>query len=641
MLNLVASFVMASAPFAGSGQENSVHLEDLNLSSISQEWGDPMKNKSVDGAELSVGGVKYSSGIGTHAVSSFKIQLHKKAVSLSVSGGLDDEATPHGSVVFEIWVDGKRVAESPVMRKGMPAAALQVNLKGAERLELHVSDAGDGNDNDHADWLNPVITTLPGGAAGIVSQAPAPAGPPPVIAHGFGPKAKIHGPRVIGCSTGKPFMWKVPATGTKPLKYLAAGLPEGLSIDSNTGIISGSVQNVARTAVKLEVVGPKSRDTRVVFIDSHGMLALTPPMGWNSWNVWGTSVTAQKVKDAADAMIKSGLADYGYAYVNIDDAWEGPRGNDGIITTNEKFGNMKQLADSLHAAGIHLGIYSSPGPTTCAGYPASYKFEKQDADTYANWGVDYLKYDWCSYGEIAPRNPGLLDYEKPYVLMHDMLKASSRDIVFSLCQYGMGDVWGWGRRVGGNLWRTTGDITDTWSSMTGNGFQGSKWVHGAEPGSWNDPDMLVVGNLGWGDHPRPTRLTPNEQLVHLSLWSLLASPLLLGCDLTKLDKFTLDELTNDDVLDVDQDPMGRAATRIGMDGQKEVWARPLYDGGWAVGLFNRGDQKETMSFSLRELGLHGKHVVRDLWKMKDVATITDEFKASVPVHGVVFVKVMP
>jgi alpha-galactosidase len=638
MVNLIASLLIASG-FGGSArQEAEIQLADLNLSGITQDWGTAQKDKSVDGGPLSVAGTRYSKGIGTHSVSVFRLKLGGKALRFSAMGGLDDEASPEGSVVFEVWVDGKKKAETGVMRRGMAAASLSVDLKGARELTLRVSDAGDGINYDHADWISPVLAVTPDGRSAIVPMAPPPAGPPPVIAHGFGPIPKLHGPRVIGCSAGKPFLWKVPATGMKPLSFAAQGLPAGLTIDASTGIISGTVDRASRAAVKVSVTGPRGSDSREVWIDSRGMLALTPPMGWNSWNVWGTSVTAQKVRDAAASMVASGLADYGYSYVNIDDAWEGPRGADGIITTNEKFGSMKQLADEVHGMGLHLGIYSSPGPRTCAGYPASYKFEKQDADTYAGWGVDYLKYDWCSYGEIQPK-PDLIELERPYTLMHEKLVESSRDIVFSLCQYGMGNVWDWGRSVGGNLWRTTGDITDTWSSMTGNGFIGGKWVHGAHPGSWNDPDMLVVGNLGWGDHPRPTRLTPEEQMVHISLWSLQAAPLLLGCDLTKLDKFTLDLLTNDDVLDVDQDPLGWAAAPIWKEGSLEVWARPLWDGGEAVGLFNRGEAPAEVGFDLSKIGFSGAHKVRDLWMAKDLGMASGRFSARVPRHGVVMVKV--
>ncbi|HLK13588.1 MAG TPA: glycoside hydrolase family 27 protein, partial [Fimbriimonadaceae bacterium] len=278
------------------------------------------------------------------------------------------------------------------------------------------------------------------------------------------------------------------------------------------------------------------------------------------------------------------------------------------------------------------------GPETCAGFPASYKFEKQDADTYAKWGVDYLKYDWCSYGGIEP-HPDLAGLEKPYSLMHRMLANSGRDIVFSLCQYGMGDVWNWGASVGGNAWRCTGDITDTWSSMSSIGFQGDKWAKGGGPGHWNDPDMLVVGRLGWGDHPHPTRLTPNEQITHITMWAMQAAPLLIGCDLTHLDSFTLDVLTNHDVIEVDQDMLGKPATRLSKDGQTEVWSRPLADGRFAVALFNRGEEPTRVSLKLADLGLEGNHKIRNLWLNRDAGRARDTFSATIPRHGAVLISV--
>ena len=253
-------------------------------------------------------------------------------------------------------------------------------------------------------------------------------------------------------------------------------------------------------------------------------------------------------------------------------------------------------------------------------------------------GRDYLKYDWCSYSEIEPR-PDLDALKKPYSLMSSKLKASGRDIIFSLCQYGMGDVWNWGTSVGGNCWRCTGDINDSWGSMSSIGFSGSKWANGAKPGSWNDPDMLVVGSLGWGGKPHPTKLTPNEQVTHISLWSLLAAPLLIGCDLTQLDNFTKDLLMNDDIINVDQDSLGKPAVRVSKDGQTEVWARPLSDGSQAVGLFNRGEAPVRMTLKFSDLSLTGSHQLRDLWRMKGLGSRMNSYSVEVPRHGAVMLKV--
>ncbi|MBX3111411.1 MAG: NPCBM/NEW2 domain-containing protein [Fimbriimonadaceae bacterium] len=614
-----------------------VHIEDLDLRHVTQDWGEVHRNLSVDGHPLSVAGHRYERGIGTHAVSRFVVELDGKAESFSALCGVDDEVTAPGSVTFKVVLDGKEVAATPVMSKGDQPARVTVPLKGAKKMLLLVDDGGDGIDYDHGDWLEPVVKVARGREKTVRAFVPPPE-PLPEIAHGFGDKTQVHGPRVLGCTAGHDFVWRVPATGKAPLTYRAENLPAGLSLDEKTGVVRGAVATAADHKVVFVVSGPGGTDRRTVRIDSRGNLCLTPPMGWNSWNCWALAVTQDRVLDAAKSFVSTGLAAYGYQYVNIDDSWEADRGPDGIIRTNEKFPNMSYLAEQVHARGLRLGIYSSPGPKTCAGYTASYKFEKQDADTYAAWGVDYLKYDWCSYSSVAPQ-PDLAALQKPYRLMGGFLKASGRDIVYSLCQYGMGKVWDWGAEVGGNCWRTTGDITDTWNSMAGIGFQGDKWAAGGGPGHWNDPDMLVVGKLGWGEKLHSTKLTPHEQLTHITMWALQAAPLLIGCDLTQIDRFTLDLLTNHDVIDVDQDELGKPATRIAVDGQTEVWARPLADGSTAVGLFNRGEEPATVTAKFGDLKLTGRHRVRDLWRARDLGGFSGSYSATVPRHSAVLVKV--
>jgi alpha-galactosidase len=368
-------------------------------------------------------------------------------------------------------------------------------------------------------------------------------------------------------------------------------------------------------------------------------IALTPPMGWNSWNCFARAVDDAKVRAAADAMVTNGLINHGWTYINIDDCWEGDRDTNGNILPNEKFPDMKALADYVHSKGLKIGIYSSPGPKTCGGFEASWQHEQQDAQQYARWGFDYLKYDWCSYEEKQDRSlPDRPRFKKPYQVMRGALDNVDRDIVFSLCQYGMGNVWEWGTQVGGNCWRTTGDITDTWRSMTRNGFGSAGKEPYAGPGHWNDPDMLVVGKLGWG-RLRPSRLTPNEQYTHISLWCLLSSPLLIGCDMSQLDDFTVSLLSNDEVLAVDQDPLGKQASRIWMDGDLEIWAKDMADGSKAVGLFNRGEMDAPIKVTWAQLGITGKHHVRDLWRQKNLGRFSNSFSATVPRHGVELVKI--
>jgi len=611
-------------------------VDALDISTIQQGWGEPHRAQSVDGHPLKVAGTTFAAGIGTHAESVMAIELGTPVDGFISAIGVDDEVGTKGSVIFQVWGDGKLLAHSAVMHGGDRADTIAANLKGVKVLLLVVTDAGDGIDYDHADWLRPelFLKSPPRQLPKAISLKD---DTPMKIAHIVPGKPEIHGPMIVGCSVGKPFLFKIPATAFAPLTYKAK-LPDGLHLDSKTGIISGSLRKPEVYVVPVRVSTKIESVTRNLLIDAHGTLALTPPMGWNSWNVWGTKVTAARVSDAARMFVKSGLADYGYRYINIDDAWEAGRSPDGEIETNEKFGDMKKLADSVHAKGLLLGIYSSPGTKTCAGYTASYQHEQQDANTYAKWGVDYLKYDWCSYEQVA-KDHSLPELEKPYQLMGSALRSTNRDIVFSMCQYGMGDVWKWGKDVGGNLWRTTGDIFDTYPQMASIGFSHSDLAQYAGPGHWNDPDMLVVGKLGWGDNVRQTRLTPNEQITHISLWALLAAPLIIGCDLTKIDSFTKDLLCNPDVIAIDQDMRGQAAARISQDGSLEVWARPLFDGTMVVGLFNRGYFSSRVSVMWRDLGAKGTQPVYDVWQRKKIGLATGSYSATVPAHGCVLVRI--
>jgi len=461
---------------------------------------------------------------------------------------------------------------------------------------------------------------------------------------------RINWPRRVGARPGHPFLFTIPISGERPIVAHASGLPRGLSLDPASGIITGRADKPGKYTASLSVSNShgKTRGTLTIVIGP--TIALTPPLGWNSWNCFASAVDDQRVRHAADAMIKSGLSQHGWSYINIDDCWEikpgstdpilsgEPRNSTGMINTNAKFPDMHALSDYIHAKGLKMGIYSSPGPLTCAGYVASYNHEIDDARQYASWGIDYLKYDWCSYNQIV-KDRSLLELQKPYTVMRAALDGVQRDIVFSLCQYGMGSVWDWGEKVGGNSWRTTGDIEDTWESMSGIGFSQAGHEAFAGPGHWNDPDMLVIGQVGWGPSLHPTGLTPNEQYTHISLWCLLASPLLIGCDMTQMDNFTLGLLTNDEVIAVSQDPLGKQARRVSQEGDLEVWAKEMEDGTYAVGLFNRGRWKKDVTIRWAGLGLKGQHLVRDLWRQKDLGKFDAEFSEAIPRHGVVLVRV--
>lgn len=359
-------------------------------------------------------------------------------------------------------------------------------------------------------------------------------------------------------------------------------------------------------------------------------------MGWNSWNHFAGRVNDADVRAAADALVSSGLRDKGYIYVNIDDTWEGQRDAEGNIQTNSKFPDMKALADYVHSKGLKIGIYSSPGPKTCAGYEGSYGHEAQDAKTYASWGIDYLKYDLCSFTKImrdeSNGNPEkAFDIEKAaYEKMHKALEATGRPIVLSLCQYGWNDVWKWGPQVGGNLWRTTGDISDHYGRMAQIGFMQAGLARYAGPGHWNDPDMLEIGNGG---------MTFDEYKTHMTLWSILAAPLIAGNDLSKMTPETLALLGNSEAIAVDQDRLGREGDRVLAIGPEEIWAKPLSGGAKAVGLFNRAETPRTISLKLSEVGFGPNAKLRDLWEHKEVQATNGVYTVVVPRHGAVMLKV--
>jgi len=648
------------APLASAGE---LQLSKLDLSAMEIGWGQAQAGKSVDGKPLKIGGKSYSDGIGTHADSSFSLRLDGKADSLSAEVGVDAEIGNKGSVEFVVSCDGHEVFRSGVLKGGAAARALKVPLAGVHILDLQVLDGGDGNEFDHADWADarisfngaaPVVVTPTKEEALILTPKP-------------GPAPRLTGPRVFGARPGNPFLHRITATGTKPLTYLAEGLPPGIELDAKTGMLTGTLAAKGEWLVKVGASNSSGKTSRTLKLIGGDTIALTPPLGWNSWNCFAGAVTDKNIRDAARVMAQSSLIDHGWTYINIDDFWQVKPGSDdpslqgperdasGKILPNSRFPDMKGLTDYVHSLGLKAGLYSTPGPLTCGGCAGSFGHENQDAATYAAWGFDYLKHDWCSYqpemeGKRAAAvhhvpaidsitDDPLLKLMLPYGVMRSALDQQKRDIYFSLCQYGMGNVSAWGAQVGGNSWRTTGDITDNWSSMSGIGFKQDGLEKFTKPGHWNDPDMLVVGHVGWGPSLHPTKLSPNEQYTHISLWCLLASPLLIGCDLTQLDDFTLNLLTNDEVLDVNQDELGKQAGRISKTGNAEVWAKPMADGSWAVGLFNLGAAPQPVTLDLATLSVTGAARVRDLWTQQDLEPVTGKLTRTLPRHGCALLRV--
>jgi alpha-galactosidase len=442
------------------------------------------------------------------------------------------------------------------------------------------------------------------------------------------------------------------------MTFAVSGLPAGLRLDAKTGRISGVLTKKAAYTVTLRARNAKGAAERPFRIVCGDTIALTPPMGWSTWYMAYTNISDRMVRAQAAAMVSTGLVDHGYAYINIDDGWNikldtkdpvlggAPRNPDGSLRTNKNFPDMKALCDGVHALGLKIGIYISPGPSTCAGYAGSYGHEAQDARQFAAWGFDFLKYDWCSYTEVAP-GKGLDSLKKPYILMHAALEKIPRDIVYNLCQYGMGSVWEWGREVGGNYWRTTGDLgippedKSLWTSMSRIGFGQAGKEKYAGPGGWNDPDNILIGKMLWNDQLVPTPLTPDEQYTYMSLWALLAAPLIFGGDITQLDEFTLGLLGNDEVIEIDQDALGKQAVPVSKSGDCEVWAKEMEDGSNAVGLFNRGKAATTVTALWSDLGLAGRRRVRDAWRQYDWGVFEGSFTMKVEPHGVVLLRFFP
>jgi alpha-L-fucosidase len=482
---------------------------------------------------------------------------------------------------------------------------------------------------------------------------------------------RINGPSVFGVRPGSPVLYRIPATGERPMEFSVDGLPAGLGVNAETGQISGSLKEAGEHVVTLRAknaLGTREKKFRIVVGET---TALTPPMGWNSWNAYHATVTGDNVIHAARAMASSGLIDHGWTYINIDDAWQSKRGGPfNGIQPNDKFPDFQKMCDQIHALGLKVGIYSTPWTTSYAGYiggssdepngawtrgrgrkMGKISFAEADAKQWAAWGIDYLKYDW-NPNSTSPRETNEVFLQNSQT-MEKALRHCGRDVVYSYSNsMRFQDIADQSKVF--NCWRTTGDISDSWQSMASKAFyvnfprgrtepQGppsDRWAPFARPGHWNDPDMMVLGVVNFQRRQLPTRLTPDEQYLHMTAWCMAAAPLLLGCDLDKLDAFTLNLVTNDEVLAVNQDTLGKQATVASNEGNKLlVYARDLDDGSKAVALYNLGQEPAVVTAKWSDLKLSGRHAVRDLWRQKDLGRFADQFQVTVAPHGAEMVQV--
>lgn len=640
-------------------QTNTVWLDDLSIRTFSEGIPAVLAKTSGSGDSIRMNGIFFSRGIGVNSTSVLTFLLDGNAQDFSAIVGVDDRGVKGLPHQFYVIGDRKILFESGEMRLGDKPKLIKVDLSGIKRLGLLVK-VEMGITKTYSNWAN---------AQFVMKNGQVPLNIPNrderyILTPQDSKIPKINSPSIFGATPGNPFLYTIAATGERPLVFSAIHLPAGLSIDPKTGIITGRINLRGTYVTTLNAKNSVGEATMQLTIKIGDTIALTPPIGWNGWNSWAKDIDREKVIASADAMVKMGLRDHGWSYINIDDAWQGPRGGKyHAILPNEKFPEFKKMVNYIHGLGLKLGVYSTPWITSYAGYPGGssnfengsfpdsirnnkrsfrytgkVRFEKEDAFQMAEWGVDYLKYDWRIEVPSAER-------------MSVALKKSGRDILFSISNSAsFANVKDWVRLT--NSYRTGPDIRDSWLSLYVSAFTLDKWGPYGGPGHWNDPDMMILGNVTTGSPLHPTRLTPDEQYSHVSMFSLLAAPLLIGCPIEQLDPFTLNLLTNDEVIEIDQDPLGKAARLVSEENGVQVWLKQLENGGYAVGLFNVDDYQKTpqsyfrwgdekprsYELNLAKIGLKGKWKIRDVWRQKDIGSINDTFKTDIPHHGVVMVR---
>lgn len=645
---------------------NTVWLDDLLIQTYSEGIRPVQAKSNYQHDTLRMNGVRYARGIGAQSPCVLAFLLDKHATHFSALIGADDMGNKDIPLTFAVVGDGKVLFESKEMSIGDTPIPIDIDLKGIKQLGLLVTDkiGGVGNKRTYCNWVNAKLEMIdkhkPEHVQNLDKKYTL---TPPSVPRGLG--AKINSAKLFGATPNNPFFYTIAATGQKPIVFSAENLPNGLVLDKKTGIITGHVAQRGTYVTTLKAKNAFGEATKQLTIKIGDTIALTPPIGWNGWNSWEAHIDREKVIASADAMVKMGLRDHGWTYINIDDAWQGVRtGRDTALQPNEKFPNIKEMFDYIHGLGLKVGLYSTPYISSYAGYVGAssdlptggethtqimtkkqsfqhigrYKFEPNDARQMAEWGVDFLKYDWRIDTASTAR-------------MSTALKQSGRDIVFSLSNNAPFEkVADWARLS--NMYRTGPDIKDSWTSLFLTAFSLDKWSPYSGHGHWADPDMMILGKVSIGPIMHDTRLTPDEQYSHVSIFSLLAAPMLIGCPIEQLDDFTLNLLTNDEVIEINQDPLGKAARLLAEENGVQIWAKPLEDGSVAVGLFNTADYGKTpqsyfrwgtekpksFTFDFNKIGLKGTYKLRDVWRQKDLGSFKDVFKTEIRHHGVVFLR---
>ncbi|HEX8551965.1 MAG TPA: NPCBM/NEW2 domain-containing protein [Abditibacteriaceae bacterium] len=660
----VAAPLEASFFTSKTAPEGAIWMETLEVENITQGYGAARAGLSVDGRPLTVQKVVYPHGIGTRARSQAIIDLKGNATRFVTLLSLDDSVGKSGSVVLRLTVDGVVKFDSGVVRGGEAPKVVDVDLRGATRLLLEVQEV-ENEINDTVDLLgaafyltpkalkDPILqpTILSPRAAALPIWYPAPDVP------------EINGPRLVGVSPGKPFLFRVPATGKAPLQFEATGLPPGLALDSQTGIITGRVAQAGSYKATVRVKNAVGTDSEPLSIEvGEGKMLLTPVLGWNASTIFGELVTAKMVAEQADYMISSGLAARGWNTIVVDDTWQSRREPDGSLGSNRRFGSIKSLAAYVHSLGLKFGLLSGATPLTPSGYAGSDGFEERDAKLYASWGVDMVKYDW---GAESGRKEGTTREQvvAAYKKMREALNKTDRDIALHVVNYGFGGPGaGIGPASGAQLWTTTDALIDTWASLDRATFNQHNNFGFAKPGAWNDFGQLKIGRFT-PRNPRFSFLTPAQQRLQVTAWVVGQSAMFLSADMGQLDpsgyyRLATPLLMNPEVLAIHQDASGKQAQRVvapqgpvelDAEGKPKprpeppvhVWKRELADGRIAVAFLNRSSNRHPGEVSWADLGITGQKRVRDAWARQDAGQISDKYTAEVPGHGAVLVVIGP
>ena len=662
-LLLIGASMLLSLSSVIAQNAHTVWLDDLPIQTYSEGMRPVSAKSNYSHDTMRINGVKYTRGVGAQSpcVLPFLLSGHAKRFTAMV--GADDMGNKTIPLSFFVVADKKVLFEVRDMKIGDPAVKVDVDLTGVQRFGILITDhvGGVTNKKTYGNWADAKLEMMDAFVPGYIPNndekyilTPLPKKTP-----------RINSPTIFGATPANPFLYTVAASGDRPMQFSATNLPTGLTISSTTGIISGSVKERGIYIVRLKAKNKWGEALQTLTIKIGDTISLTPPIGWNGWNAWEANLDREKVIASAKAMVNKGLRDHGWSYVNIDDSWQGIRaGKDTALQPNEKFPDIKSMVNEIHAMGLKAGIYSTPYVASYGGYVGAssdlplggetheqimkgkqafhhigkYQFEKNDARQMAEWGFDFLKYDWRIDVASTER-------------MGDALKKSGRDIVYSLSNNApLEKVTDWARLS--HMYRTGPDIKDSWSSLYMTTFTLDKWGPYTGPGHWADPDMMIVGDVSIGPVLHPTRLTPDEQYSHISIFSLLSAPMLIGCPVERIDAFTLNLLSNDEVIAIDQDPLGKAARLVVDDNGMQIWLKPLEDGSYAIGLFNTGgygsspdtyfrwgnESGKTYNLDLASLGLHGKWSVRDVWRQKQLGVFNKTFSTVIPYHGVVMIR---